>query len=145
MERTTKKIEVKIPEGIAHGETIRLQREGEVSDDATHYGDLYVHVLVREHYKFRREGDDIHSKEPISFTQAALGAKIKVDTVDGKVELKIPAGTASGTVFKLKKKGVPHLRGYGRGDHYVKVKIVVPEHLTKKGKRLIKELEKEGM
>ncbi|MEK9165761.1 MAG: DnaJ C-terminal domain-containing protein, partial [Patescibacteria group bacterium] len=118
MERRVKKIKVNIPAGISDGETIRLQNQGEISEDLRNYGDLYVHVRARNHYKFKRQGDDIYSNEPISFTQAALGDKIRVDTIDGKVDLKVLAGTASGTVFKLKKKGVPHLRFYGRGDHY---------------------------
>lgn len=145
MERRVKKIKVKIPAGISEGETIRLQNQGEISEDLRNYGDLYVHVRVRNHYKFKRQGDDIYSNEPISFTQAALGDKIRVDTIDGKVDLKVPAGTASGTVFKLKKKGMPHLRFYGRGDHYVKVKIVVPQEMGSRAKKLLKELKEEGL
>jgi molecular chaperone DnaJ len=145
MERASKTIKVKIPAGISDGETIRLQGQGEIPEDLRNYGDLYVKIQVRDHYKFKRQGDDIHSKEPISFPQAILGDKIRVDTIDGKVDLKIPAGTDSGTVFKLKKKGVPHLRSYGRGDHYVTVKIVVPERVSRKARRLLGELKEEGL
>ncbi len=145
VERVTKRIKVKIPAGIADGEAIRVSGEGEISEDARRHGDLYVHIRVRPHRKFRREGDDIYSGEQISFTQSALGDKIRADTAHGKIELKIPAGTASGTVFKLKHKGAPRLRGGGVGDHYVAVKIVVPDRLSAKAKKLLQELREEGV
>ena len=145
MQRVRKKIKIKIPAGISDGETIRLQNEGEISEDLRNHGDLYVKIHVCDHYKFTRRGDDIYSNEPISFTTAALGDKIRVDTIDGKVDLTIQAGTDSGTIFKLKKKGVPHLRSYGRGDQYVTVKIVVPERLSRSAKKLLEELKSEGL
>ena len=145
LERRAKKIKVKIPAGIASGETIRLQGEGEISDDLTHSGDLFVRVVVGEHYKFQRREDDLYSSEPISFTQAVLGDKIWVDTIDGKVNLKIPVGTDSGTVFKLKNKGVPHLRSYGRGEHFITVNIVVPDKPSGKAKKLLQQLKEEGL
>ena len=145
MERVAKKIKVRIPAGIQNGEAIRISGEGEISENAARYGDLYVGVRIRSHHKFKRDGDDIHSSELISFTQAALGDKIRADTAHGKVELKIPAGTESGTAFKLKHKGVPSLRGGGEGDHYVTVKIVVPERVSAKAKKLLNELKEEGL
>lgn len=145
LERVAKTIKIKIPAGIANGESIRITGEGEVSDDLSSAGDLYVRLRVSGHYKFKRQADDIYSVEPITFTQAVLGGKIWVDTLDGKVNLKIPVGTASDTVFKLKKKGVPHLRTYGQGDHLVTVKIVVPEKLSRKGRKLLEELQGEGL
>jgi molecular chaperone DnaJ len=144
-ERVSKTLKVKIPAGIADGEAIRIPKEGNISDNLRTYGDLYVRVRVREHYRLKREGDDICSDELITFTQAVLGDKIRVETIDGKVDLKIPSGTASGTVFKLKKKGVPHLRSAGRGDHYVKVKIVVPREVSHKAKKLLEGLREEGL
>jgi molecular chaperone DnaJ len=145
MQRAKKKLKIKIPAGISSGETIRLQNEGEISSDFSRHGDLYVQIEVKEYYKFTRKGDDIHSSEPIAFTTAALGGKILVDTIDGKVELKIPAGTPSGKVFKLKRKGVTHLQSYGRGDQYVKVKIVVPDRLIGNAKKLLERLREEGL
>jgi len=145
LERVSKKIKVKVPAGISNGETIRLSGEGEVSEDLRHYGDLYVKISVDSHYKFKRDGQDLYSTEPISFTQAVLGDKIRVDTLEGKVDLKIPSGTASGTVFKLRRKGVPNLHGFGRGDLYVKVKIVVPDKISWRSKKILKELQKEGI
>lgn len=145
MERARKKIKLTIPAGIKDGETLRLQNEGEISEDGARHGNLYVHIRAREHYKFKRKGDDVYSVEPISFTQAVLGDKIRVDTIDGKVDLKIPPGTAFGTSFKLKKKGAPHLRGYGAGDHFVTVKIVMPEHLSRRARKLLEELKEEGV
>ena len=145
MQRVKKKLKIKIPAGIQNEEAIRLQNEGEVSGDLSRYGDLYVQIHVKEHYKFARQGDDVYSNEPISFTVAALGGKIFADTVDGKVELKIPTGTPSGKVFKLKRKGVPHLHSYGRGDQYITVKIVVPEQISNSAKKLLRQLQEEGM
>ena len=145
MERVEKKLKVKIPAGIADGETIRIQKEGEISSDLRRSGDMYVHIHVEEDHKFNRKGDDLYSKEPISYTQAVLGGKILVDTIDGKVELKIPPCTESGTIFKLAKKGITHLRSSGRGDHYVTVIISVPKNTSRRGRQILQELAQEGL
>lgn len=132
---------VKIPAGIDNGETIRLSGQGEAGDKGTPAGDLYLKIKVTPDKRFAREGYDIRTEAKISFTQAALGDKIDVDTIEGKVKLKIPAGTQSGTIFKLRGKGVTRLQGSGRGDHYVKVVVQTPTSLSKKQKDLLKELD----
>lgn len=133
-------LKVKIPAGINTGETIRLSGEGQAGEKGAPAGDLYLQVRVKLHSKFKREGYDIYSQVDISFTQAALGDKIEVDTVHGKVNLKIPEGTQPGTVFKLKGKGVPHLHGRGYGDHLVEAKVKTPKDLNKKQKETLKQL-----
>ena len=98
-------------------------------------------MRVRPDPRFERDGDDILSQVEISFTQAALGGKIEIDTVDGKINLKIPEGTQSGKIFKLSGKGVPRLQGRGRGDHLVHVIVKTPTKLSRRQKELLKELE----
>lgn len=134
------RIKVKIPAGINNGESIRLSGQGEAGLKGAPAGDLYLHIKVSPHRKFRREGYDIKTEETISFSQAALGAKIDVETISGPLKLKIPEGTQSGTVFKLKDKGVSKLHGRGQGDHYVRVSIKTPTGLSKKQKQLLEEL-----
>ena len=131
---------IKIPAGISSGETMRLTGQGEAGEKGSQSGDLYIKVHVTPDPRFVRQSNDIISKATISFPDAALGAKIDVETVDGKVTLKIPEGTQSGKVFILKSKGVPHLRSKGRGDHLVEVIVKTPENLTRKQKQLLEEL-----
>lgn len=134
-------LNVKIPAGINDGQTIRLSNEGEAAAyGGGAAGDLYLRIQVKPSKDFTREGYDIRSTLTISFPQAALGTKADVHTVDGPVELKIPAGTQSGKVLKLKARGVPHLQSTGRGDHLVTVIVHVPAKLNKKEKKLLKEL-----
>lgn len=121
---------IKIPAGVDNGSRVR-------------FGDYDVVVEVRPHSKFRREGYDIITGEEISFSQAALGDVIKVETVDGDLDLRVPAGTQPDSVIRLRGKGVPHVHSSGRGDHYVRVKIVVPKHLTRRQKELLEEFENE--
>lgn len=131
---------VKVPPGVDEGVRLKLTGEGEPGDQGGPAGDLYVVVTVREHPLFSRQNDDVICDLPVSFTQAALGAKVAVPTLDGKVELTIPAGTQAGRVFRLKSKGVPHLNGQGRGDQHVHVSVEVPRHLTKRQRELLEEL-----
>ncbi len=133
-------IPVDIPAGIANGQTISVSGQGEVGEQGATAGDLYINVRVRPHKKFIREGDDIISQEKITFSQAVLGDKIEVETIEGDVKMKIPAGTQSGEVFRIRNKGVPHLRGGGRGNQMVKIIVEIPKHLNRKQKKLIKEL-----
>jgi len=133
-------IEVKIPAGIDNGETIRLSGQGEAGEEGAPAGDLYLKVRVNPDKIFIRDGYDIKSKVNINFTQAALGDKINIDTVDGLLKLKIPEGTESGTVFKLRGRGVTRLQGRGRGDHLVEVLVKTPRDLNKKQKQMLKEL-----
>lgn len=137
LERVHKELEVKIPPGIDDGATIRLRELGEQTRQGQS-GDLYVNVRVKPHKEFTREGDLILSETTIPMVEAALGTQIKVDTVDGPVTMKVPAGTQSGTDFKLSGHGVPHLRGGGRGAHIVTVKVETPKKLSKAQQELLK-------
>ena len=140
--RETVTIKIKIPGGISDGEVIRLSGQGEAGEHGAQAGDLYLKVFVLPDSRFQRTGDDIISKVEISFPKAALGTEIDVTTVDGPVTLKIPAGTQSAKVFMLRSKGVPHLRGKGRGDHLVEVTVKTPTDLSKKQKELLEEFQK---
>jgi len=142
--RKTRKIEVKIPAGAEEGTNLRITNEGEFGERGGSPGDLYIIVHVKEHYTFLREGDDIHVKADLPFVIAALGGEIEVPTLEGKAKLKIPSGTQSNTVFRMKGKGIPYLHGYGKGDELVEVVITVPEKLTSKQKEILKEFDKSG-
>jgi molecular chaperone DnaJ len=138
--RKTRKIDVKIPAGVESGSRLRISGEGEAGLRGGSPGDLYIYIYVKKHPEFERQGDDIYSEVKISMAQATLGTNIMVSTLDGKVELKIPEGTQYGTSFRLRGRGVTHLRGQGRGDHYVKVKISTPTRLTGEQRELFKKL-----
>lgn len=137
-ERRKQKMTLKVPAGIDDGATIRLKERGEAVAGGAR-GDLYVHIRVKAHKKFTREGDIILSEEHIGMVEAALGTEIEVETVDGSVRMKIPAGTQSGTDFKLSSHGVPHLRGNSRGAHIVSIIVDTPTKLTKKQKDLLEQ------
>lgn len=139
-ERRKQEMTVKIPAGIDDGSTIRLKERGEAVGDGAR-GDLYIHVRVKAHRKFTREGDIILSEEHISMIDAALGTEIDVETVDGKVTMKVPAGTQSGTDFKLSKHGIPHLRSETRGPHIVSITVDIPTKLSKKQKELLEQFD----
>jgi len=134
------KLKVKIPAGINDGESIRLSGQGEAGQKGAPAGDLYLRLRVQEHKKFVRDGYDIRTEENISINQAILGDSLEVETVHGTVKLKIPEGTQSGTVFKLKEKGVNKLQQRGMGDQYVKINVKIPSGLNKKQKQLLGEL-----
>lgn len=134
------KLKVKIPAGINDGESIRLSGQGEVGSKGSAAGDLYLRVRVEKHKIFNREGYDIHTEERISIKQAILGDKIEVKTIHGDLNLKIPEGTQSGTIFKLKEKGVTKLHNKGIGDHYVRVVVKIPSSINRKQKQLLEEL-----
>ncbi|MFH0856476.1 MAG: molecular chaperone DnaJ [bacterium] len=139
--RGSQKVKVKIPAGIDNGETIKLSGQGEAGRGGGQSGDLYIIIKVKPSHKFRRDGYDIYTKEYISFKQAALGDKINIETIHDGVKLKILEGTQTGTVFKLKGKGVQKLRGFGHGDHFVEVIIRTPENLTRAQKKAMEELD----
>lgn len=134
------KMKVKIPAGIEEGQAIRISGEGETAAYGGAAGDLYVRVRVEDSKDYTRDGQTIRSSVEISFPQAALGTKVDVETIDGTVDLKIPAGTQSGTILKLKGKGAPRVGGDVRGDHLVTVNIITPKKLSKKEKKLLKDL-----
>jgi molecular chaperone DnaJ len=139
-QRKAQDVTLKIPAGIDDGATIRLREHGEAVANGPK-GDLYVNVRVKPHKKFTREGDIILSQEAISMVEAALGTEIKVDTVDGPVKMKVPAGTQSRTDFKLSGHGVPHLKSDSRGPHIVTVNVEIPTKLTKRQQELLKEFQ----
>ena len=132
-------LSVRIPAGVDTGSRLKLRGEGEAGFNKGPAGDLYVVIHVREHPLFKRDGTDVVCDVPIGFTQAALGAEIDVPTPHGKVKMKVPAGTQSGNVFRLKGKGVPDLRGYGHGDALVRVVVETPRKLTAKQRELLEE------
>ncbi|MFJ7637263.1 molecular chaperone DnaJ [Peribacillus sp. NPDC097206] len=134
-----KKIQIKVPAGIDDGQQLRVSGQGEPGINGGPSGDLYVVFHVRTHEFFERDGDDIYCEMPITFAQSALGDEIEVPTLHGKVKLKIPAGTQTGTRFRLKGKGVSNVRGYGQGDQHVIVLVVTPKKLTEKQKELLRE------
>lgn len=139
-ERCKQTITLKIPAGIDDGATIRLKERGEAMANGPR-GDLYVHIRVKAHKKFTREGNLILSEEHISMVDASLGTEIDVETVDGNMRMKVPAGTQSGTDFKLSGHGVPHLRGNSRGAHIVSVVVDTPTKLSKKQKELLEQFD----
>ncbi|MDQ0218250.1 molecular chaperone DnaJ [Peribacillus cavernae] len=134
-----KKIQVQVPAGIDDGQQLRVSGQGEPGVNGGPSGDLYVVFSVRSHEFFERDGDDIYCEMPITVAQAALGDEIEVPTLHGKVKLKIPAGTQTGTRFRLKGKGVSNVRGYGQGDQHVVTLLVTPRKLTDKQKQLLRE------
>ena len=139
----TRRIELNIPKGIEEGSQLRLAGEGENPGKNGRPGDLYVVVHIKDHPKFQRRGADLYQKINIPFPQAALGGKIEVAKIYGEEKLKIPDGTESGEIFKLRNAGMPNLRGSGYGNMYVEVHVRTPKHLSKTAKRLIEELENE--
>lgn len=133
-------MKVKVPAGINDGETIRLPGKGQAGAKQSTPGDLYMKVTIKIDPYFSREGDDVYTTLDLTISNAALGVKKKVETIDGDITLKVPSGTQTGKKFRLNDKGIPHLRKRGRGDHYVTVNIVTPTKLSARQKRLLEEL-----
>jgi curved DNA-binding protein len=139
------KISVKIPPGIDTGKRLRVAGKGERGPGGGLPGDLYVTVHVQKHPLFTREGADISVDQEIKFSEAALGTTIEIPTLNGIKKVKIPAGTSGNTKLRLKGEGMPHLKGRGKGDAYVRVVVKVPKKLTSKQKELVEGLAKEGL
>ncbi|HEX9454356.1 MAG TPA: molecular chaperone DnaJ, partial [Candidatus Binatia bacterium] len=137
--RTMHTLSVKIPAGVDNGSRLKLRAEGEAAPVGGAPGDLYVVIQAEPHPIFIRDNLDIICEVPIGFVQAALGAELDVPTLDGKVKMKIPAGTQSGKVFRMKGKGVKDVQGFQQGDQHVRVTVETPTHLTAKQKELLKE------
>src|SRR6266550_672214 len=135
-----KQMEVKIPAGVETGSRLRVQGEGESGTQGGPAGDLYVVIHVAEHEQFERQGSNLYASVPITFAQAALGSEIQVRTLDDEEKLKIPLGTQTGTVFRLKGKGMPALGGRGRGDLFVSATVITPTTLTREQRRLLEQL-----
>ncbi|MBR5487828.1 MAG: molecular chaperone DnaJ [Phascolarctobacterium sp.] len=132
--KRNKKLKVKIPAGVDNGSRLRVSGEGEAGAKGGPSGDLYVYLYVKPHKFFERDGTTVLCEVPINIVQATLGADIKVPTLDGQVTMKVPEGTQPGKVLRLKGKGIPSLRGGGRGDQLVRIKVVVPTKLSDKQK-----------
>jgi curved DNA-binding protein len=139
------KIAVKIPPGIDTGKKLRVAGKGERGPGGGPAGDLYVRVAIHKHPLFRREENDIYIDREIAFSEAALGTNIEVPTLNGIKKVKIPPGTSGNTKLRLKGEGMPHLKGKGKGDAYVRISIRVPKKLTSKQKELVEGLAKEGL
>jgi molecular chaperone DnaJ len=137
-----KQIEVKIPAGVETGSRLRLQAEGESGAYGGMPGDLYVVIHVSEHDLFERQGNNLYVSIPITFAQAALGAEVSVKTLTGEDSLKVPAGTQTGTVFRVRGQGMPVLGGRGRGDLFVSVSVVTPTMLSREQRKLLEQLSK---
>jgi len=134
-------VDAKIPAGVEDGTRIRFSGAGEVGQFGGPAGDLYVVLHVKEHPFFAREGNDLHCVVPISIAQAAMGAEIRVPTMEGEHPLQIPEGTQPNTTFRIRNKGVPVVNGRGKGDLYVEVRVQVPGKLNKRQKELLQELD----
>lgn len=135
-----KTIEIKIPAGVETGSRLRVNREGEAGLNGGPTGDLYVVIHVAEHEFFERQGANLYASVPVSFAQAALGADIEVRTLNGEESLKVPAGTQTGTVFRIKEQGMPILGGRGKGDMFVAVTLVTPKNLSKEQRKILEQL-----
>jgi molecular chaperone DnaJ len=133
---------VKIPPGVDNGSKVRVVGKGGPGINGGRPGDLYIITRVRPHEFFERKGDNLYCEIPVTFTEAALGAKIDIPTTDGKVSMTIPAGTQSGQSLRLKGKGVPHLGKAGRGDHYVKIEVVVPKDLSEHARQMLENFDR---
>ena len=136
-----KTLELKIPAGVDNGSKLRIANEGDAGPQNGPAGDLYVVLQVKEHPFFEREGNNLYCVVPISFPQAALGTEIKVPTLESEHTLKVPEGIQSGTMRKIRGKGVPVLNGLGRGDLFVEIRVQTPSKLTKQQRELMQELQ----
>ena len=141
--RMQKTVEINIPQGINDGQTMQMSGHGEPGERGGPNGDLLILIKIKKHELYKREEFDVYIDFPVTFTQAALGATVQVPTLDGIVEYDIPEGTQAGSVFRLKGKGIPYIRGRGRGDQYVKIEVEIPKNLSQKQKSILLEFENE--
>ena len=137
--RANHTVKVTIPKGVDNGTRLRVSGHGEAGTNGGGYGDLYVYIFVKPHEFFKRQGNDVIVEVPVAFTEAALGGTVRVPTLDGLVDMKVDAGTQSGTIKRLRNRGIPFLRGSGRGDEHVIVKVLTPKNLNTKQKELLQE------
>jgi molecular chaperone DnaJ len=136
-------VSVSVPAGIESGQVLRMAGQGEVGGKGGPYGDLYVEIQVKEHDRFDREGPDLLTEAVVSFPEAVLGTTVTLATLDGSANVEVPAGTPNGKVLRLRGRGMPHLRGAGRGDLHVAVRVAVPEKVSDHARQLLEELGKE--
>ncbi len=139
--RRTETIDVRIPAGVSNGGRVRVPGKGNSGTLGASGGDLYLRVVVKPHDFFERRGDDLYTKIPVTVSEATLGAKIEVPTIDGRALVRIPPGTNSGKTLRLKEKGVPSARNGARGDQYVEIQVVVPAPTDERVRNLMKQLE----
>ena len=139
LKKEVKHLKVKIPAGVDNGSRLRVANEGAAGAKGGPHGDLYVYLFVKPHKFFERDGNDVYCEVPINIVEATLGAEKEVPTLDGKVVIKIPEGTQPGRVMRLRGKGIPRLRGSGRGDQLVRIKVVVPTKLKEKQKKILQQ------
>ena len=139
----TRKLNVKVPPGIDTDSRLKMSGEGEAGEQGGPRGNLYVHIVVKPHPFLTRQGNDLYSEMLIPFTIAALGGEIEVPNLDGKARIRIPAGTPSGKIFRLREKGMPPVEGGNRGDQLVRIEIDVPGRLSEKERTLLQELARE--
>ena len=137
-------LSLRIPAGVETGTRLKLSGEGESGIHGGPPGDLYVVITVASHPIFRRDGRNVICETPLSFIQATLGCELEVPTLDGRVKIKVPAGTQSGKILKLAGKGIPDLQGYRRGDQLVVLRVETPTKLTSRQKELLEEFAREG-
>lgn len=142
--RVERDIKVNIPKGVDNGTRLRIANGGQPGERGGASGDLYVYIRIKQHPIFSREDINVYCEIPITFVQAALGATVEAPTLEGKIELKIPEGTQSGSVLRVKNKGIPRLRGEGRGDEFVKIKVLTPKNLSARQKKLLQDFESDG-
>lgn len=133
-------ISVKIPPAVTDGSKLRIAGKGSQGMDGGPPGDLYVQIRIRPHAVFTRKGNDIYSRVEVSIPEAVLGGKVQVPTVDGMVNMTIPPGTQNGQKLRLKGRGAPRLRGSGRGDHYVEVRVLIPRKIDEETRRIFQDL-----
>lgn len=145
VEKKEEHIELVIPRGVNHDDTLKLSGKGDATDSLGTPGDLYVHLRVLPHKIFRRQGDDLLMVLPIKVSQAILGDQIKINTLEGQITLKIPEGTQSGDILRVRGKGVPEARGYGHGDLLVEIKVDIPQKPSRRLKENIEKLREEGL
>jgi molecular chaperone DnaJ len=139
----TKTFTVDIPPGVDHGSTLRLTGRGQAGPRGGPAGDLYVHLSVTPDERFERQGDDVVVAVPIAFSQAVLGTSMTIETLDGEEEIEVPAGTTSGHVIRLRGRGIPHVRGRGRGELRAHLFVVTPTDLTKEQEELLRQFASE--
>lgn len=138
-EKVVKK--VKIPAGVDDGQRVRLGGYGEASSTGGPNGDLYIYIRVKPHPVFERMDNDIICEVPVSYAAATLGGEVEIPTLDGKLKMKVPSGTQNGKIFRLRDKGMPNPRGYGKGDQLVKIVVEIPTNLNEDQKELLKQFE----
>lgn len=142
--RVEREVKVKVPRGVDEGQRLRFSGGGQAGERGGASGDLYVYINIKPHKIFSRDGTNVFCEIPISFVQAALGAKIEAPTIDGKVDLTIPEGTQSGQVLKIRGKGIPELHGERRGDEFVRIKVLTPKNLSARQRKLLLDFESGG-